>query len=333
MNTDNNISREAEGIAVKKRPSVAVTVVFALVSAVMALLISQLGLLPLTVFAAIVTYVTSAASPVIVTLIPLIGIGVTYVTDGIAVVGVALAVFAASYAAGMVIRRGGDFHRAFMAFLFTGITITVAAVAAYTRYYDISAKEIADLYYDYMKDAMETAVASASAKLPMDTAVLLSTQYEEVLRATLLGVPAITSWIIEFFGLIVIRLAGYLHTVTGCTTYPMYRRPATVSRTFAVVYFVSVFLMLTSDGLFGACATNVMLVLMVPAMAAGISSYRRAIVERRMRGMRGFPGSVVLLIFVTLAMSLLAGFIFLSLTGAFSAFGKGVHAKYGPRNK
>lgn len=324
----------------RRKPSTAAMVFFAIVTAAIYPLIPLVsGVIPelavyssyllvagVLLFSAGCVFVASGDAPLPVFLIPFAGVGASFITGGVSTACAGLLIAVVSYIAGRILLRGGDFHRALTVSTAIVYTVAVVAIAVVTFAIDLSAKEFYDMFLEYFKAAMNTAVSMAATgvngSIPLDTVKLLTTQYDLFVRAVILCLPAVLACMIELAAVIVLRINGILHTAAGSTLYPMRKRYAKVDRIFAVLYLVSVALAFLDTGVIGICAMNVFLILMIPAICAGVTEYRRLIRERRMNGMRGLPFQVILLIIVSFALSPAAGVLVLSLTGALAPLKK-----------
>lgn len=324
MNSENNISPEtvqkAETGLVEKKPGLAVIFIFALLAAVSAALMPEFGYISAIALTATLVFLVSAKTPIPVFIIPFIGIVASAMRGGFVMLGITSVFAVAAIIAGWVIQKGGDFHRALMMFTLVTLAAAVVAVAVYTKIYDISVTDISEVYSAYLNDILSVAVTSAGSKLTLENAELITEQYEAVMQTALLYSPAMLGWIIEICGIVALRLAGLFHDRTGSTLYPKHRRPAVLSRTFAVIYLVSLFVGAVSSDVVGCSAGNIMMILMIPASAAGVSSYREMIGQRKNSGKAGIPPSLMMLIAVFLFMSPAVGIIVLALTGSLSAF-------------
>ncbi len=321
MDMQTNNSNIGETAAAKK-PPVLVTVVAAIAAALSALIIPEFGALAMAVLAVCVLFCVSAKAHVIVQLIPVLGLVGAYLRDGALMLGVAGALWLAALIAGAVLARGGDFHRALMTFTLILSAAAVIAATLYTRMNGISAEDISEAAKVLFHDTMADAVESLGQSLPLDTANLLIEQYEAVAYTAVMYAPAAVGCMAALLGVIAIRFAGLLHGLSGCTVYPAERRGARVDRIFAVIYLISLFLGSFDTGIVGACAANVMLILMIPASAAGVTAYRLMLRRRRESGVRGVPFSLLMLILSFVLFSPVVGLMILAFTGVFSAFAK-----------
>lgn len=315
------------GTAAAKKPPVLVTVVAALVAALSALIIPEFGLIAMVVLAVCTVFSASTKAHAIVQLIPVLGIGAAYFRGGAVLAVIAGALWLAALIAGTVLARGGDFHRALMTFILILSAAAAVGAAVYTRMMGISAEDIADAAKTLFHDTMADAVASLGQSLPLDTANLLIEQYEAVAYTAVMYAPAAVGCTAALLGIIAIRIAGFLHDLSGCGFYLKERRGARVDRIFAVIYLVSLFLGSFGTGVIGACAANVMLILMIPASAAGVTAYRLMLRRRREAGVRGVPFSLLMLILSFVIFSPVVGLMILAFTGIFAAFAK----KFSPR--
>lgn len=295
-------------------------IIISLAAALAACLLPEFGFVSMAVLAACIIFNTSAKAPTLVLLIPIFGIIGVYFRGGVFALCVCAVLFCAATVAGRVLLGGGDFHRGLMSFTFVCFAAAAVGAAVYFGIKGITAEDIAD----YMKNAVHGIMAklteSMGQRLSLDTAKLLTEQYEAIAYTAVVYTPSVIGCSIALLGVIALRLAGFLHDLTGCVTYPKEKRIAAVDRIFAVIYSLSLIIGSFDTGIVGACASNIMMILMIPAAAAGVSAYRIMLQNRRMAGRRGIPFSLVMLIVSFVVFSPVVGLMILSFTGIFAAF-------------
>lgn len=323
MNTDNTerpVGDESAGK--KKTPSVFMGILFSLGAALSASVLPELGIVAMVLLSACIIFITSAGFSPYVIAVSVFGLGVAYGRDGLSMLGIAGAIWLASLAAGYVIRRGGTFHRSLMTFLLAGGAAAAVGGVLFFRVYGITVADVAESVKSYVHDFIAAALESATDTLSLENAALLKEQYEAIAADAVMYIPAVIGMSVAAVGAVGLRLAGFLHTLTGCGTYPLVRRIAAADRVFAVIWLAALLLGATDSGIVGACASNIMLILMVPAAAAGVSSYRFLTARHRLMGKRGVPFSLIMLVFSFVFLSPVVGIMILALTGCFSAFGR-----------
>lgn len=323
MNTESkNLSGNAEQPPVypKRSPSLIAMTACAVAGAVAALLIPELGLAAVILMITFITYTVSVRAPLPILLIPAVGAVLCYIRGGAWLFAVTAAIAVGSVIAGAVIGKGGDFQAALMSFTLTELALAAVLAASYMKLRGLTVQAVYNRFEVYVRDAVAGAIASLGDRLTLEEAQLMTEQYEAVIESTLVYIPAVVSWGIELCAVIALRLTGVLHNVTGSVLYPKHRRSAAVSRAFAVIYLISMLMGAVSSGIVGCSAGNVMLVLMLPAAAAGVSVYREMLRTHRRSGRRGLPIPLILLAAIFIFMSPVFGTVALSLTGALASF-------------
>lgn len=323
MNTGNGNSfgnTEQAAACPKRVPSLTALTVCSVAGAAAAILIPELGLAAVTLMIAFITYTVSARAPLPILLIPAAGVALCFVRGGAWFFAVAAAIAVGAVIAGATIGRGGDFMTALMSFTLVELALAAVLAASYMRLRGLTLQGIYNSLTVYVHDAVAGAISTLGDRLTLEEAELMTEQYEAVISSTLVYVPAVISWGIELCAIIALRLTGALHTVTGSVLYPKYRRSAAVSRVFAVIYLVSMLAGAVSSGIVGCSAGNIMLVLMLPAAAAGVSVYHEMLRAHRMRGRRGLPLPLILLAAIFVFMSPVFGTVALALTGVLASF-------------
>ena len=316
------------------KPGAKITLLFALVALAVSAL-PELGFVGAAVLSATVVYMASARANFLIMLIPFGGAALSYLRGGVIFAAVTAVVVATSIVSGLMLNRGG-FHRALMAFVFTATGLTVGAVALYTKYLNISASELREAYELFIGDMLAGVLDSAAAaggRLSLEEAQLMINSYEELLSSMFVYAPAILAAGVGVVGVIALRVNGFLHDITGSIMYPRVRRPAFVSRPFAVVYLAAMFLGALDGGIVGLSAANVMTALLVPGAAAGFTSMKIAIKERRKSGRRGFPVTLLIVILATLGLSVGVGLTVLAVIACMDAFKNGKKNKAGKTAK
>jgi len=302
------------------KPGASITLLFALAAVAMSVL-PELGVIGIVILVASVAYISSARAPLPVMLVPFAGAVLAYFRGGALFAGAVIALVIASAISGYILSRGG-FHRALMAFIFIMLTVSVTAVAVYTKLADVSAAELLETYKSFIHDVIANAVSTAGDKLTLEDAQFMIQQYEEILGTMFIYAPAVLAAGIGIVGVIALRLNGFLHDTTGSIMYPRARRFAIVSKPFAVIYFAAMVISVLDAGIVGLTGVNVMLSLLVPGAAAGVTSMRAAIRERRASGKRGFPFTLLLVILVTLGISVVTGIMVLATLGCIDSLKK-----------
>ena len=158
--------------------------------------------------------------------------------------------------------------------------------------------------------------------LPAQTIALAEERYAAFGEIAVLYLPAAAGFAAVVCGIVSLLFAGMLHSLTGTSSYPAVRRQAVVDPVFATVWLVSLLLGAVDGGAVGICASNIMMIFMLPCAAAGITAYKVQIRERRERGRRGLPFSLIFLIFVSVFASPVTGVMILSVNGALFAYSK-----------
>ncbi len=315
MNTEHALHK-------KSGPGAVCAVIISLIGAVLALIVPYLGLIAAVALAGCTAFLASSKAPLPVAFIPVLGIvGVFFISDILTLLIVA-GVFLAAVISGVSIRYGGDFHRGLMTFILVSCAAAVVCAFSYMSYAKITPEMISDAVEIYVRDYMTYAIESMGDSLSLEAAETLAGQYEAIAAASVMYIPAVIGGLFGIIGLVSLRLAGFIHTLTYSDSYPIEKRIAVPDRVFAVIYIVSVIIGMGDMGVVGASLLNIMIIMTVPACAAGVSAYRILLLRRRLSGRRGLPLSLVMLIFSFVFFTPAVGLMILSLTGVFSAFGK-----------
>lgn len=315
----NNIDR-SEMQRLGGTPSKNFLLIMALIAAASAVLMPELGLISLIALSAAVAFITSSKANFLYMLIPVLGIGGAYFRGGLYAVAICSVIALAGLFSGLALRRHG-FFRALLTYTLVVYGLAVAAVAVYTRIYDISATALLDYYRAYFAEIFEASAATYSETVPQENVAQLTEMYELTLDMLVAYASIIPAWIIELCGVAALRLVGLFHNMSGSRMYPLYKRFSYADRVFAVLFSASLLLGFIAGGVVGICAENVVLILMIPAVCAGVSSIRLTMAERRIRGMRGLPISLVIVL-VSVFISPVTGLLVLGFTGALDAFKK-----------
>ncbi len=318
MNTDHGIPQNPE----KKDISVVVFRIISAVSAVFALILPDLGFIAMIAMSACVIFLSSARAPFILSLIPILGLVGVYFRGDVSFLFIGAALYVSSFISGRILLSGGNFHRGLMTFTLVFGATVAAGGTVYCMINGITPADISDYMKTVVHEMMSEAVNSMGQTLPLETAKLLTEQYETVAYTAVIYIPAVAGCGIGLVGILSLRLAGFIHDLTGCDTYPKERRTAVVDRIFAVIYLAALVLGALDVSIVGVCASNVMITLMVPASAAGVAAYRSMIGHRRRIGKRGIPFSLIMLIVSFVFFSPVVGLMILAFTGVFAAFAK-----------
>ncbi len=302
------------------RPSWGFVLMFAFIAAVSAVLVPELGLLSPVLISASVIFTISAGANFIIALIPLVGAGAAYFRGGLYVAAVCAVFVIASVISGYTLKKHG-FFRALVMYTLVVYGAAVVAIALYTKICDISAAALTDGYRAYFGQILEASISTYSKTIPAENVAALTEMYDLALEVMVLYAPVLLAWLIEICGVISIRLVGFFHNFAGSTMYPLYKRFAFGDRVFGFVFLAALILGFMDNGIVGICAVNVMLVLLVPAVCSGVSVNRRMLAERRERGMRGIPPSL-LIVLISIFMSPIIGLAVLGFTGAVDALKK-----------
>ena len=316
MNKENDISSVVE----KKSPSVAAFIIIALIGLAAGALSYSLGVLMMLLYSVVTVFLASAKAPIILQALMIPAAFVPMYFSDAEFTYVMLTVWLCSVVGGVVIALGGDFHRSVMSFSFVGILSAVAGGTAYLEMRGITVQDVSVWMQGMLHDFLAQAIESAGDAIPLETARLLVSQYEVIAKSAVAYIPAVIGSMIVLFGIIAVWLCGFLHNITRCETYKMKLRVARVDRIFAVIWLASLLLGIVNAGVVGICASNIMLILMLPCAAAGLTEYRIMLFKRRLTGRRGLPFAVITLIIVFVFVSPVVGMMVLSLTGAFGAF-------------
>lgn len=311
-----------------KKINITVFIIISLVSALAALALPELGFISMTVLAACVIFNTSAKAPAPVLFIPILGMIGVFLRGDVISLCIGAAIFIGSTVSGFVLLHGGDFHRGLMSFILVCFAAAAVGAAVYFSIKGITAEDIAEYMKDKVHDTLAAVTESMGQKLSLDTANLLSEQYEAIAYTAVMYAPAVIGGSVALLGVIAIRITGFIHDLTGSFAYPKEKRSAAVDRIFAVIYFTALILGSFDTGIVGACAANVMMILMIPASAAGVSAYRIMLYRRKMAGRRGIPLSLMMLIISFVIFSPIVGLMILSFTGVFAAFMKNGVSRY-----
>ncbi|MBQ7827368.1 MAG: hypothetical protein IJ386_03800 [Clostridia bacterium] len=328
MNQDNGFNNadelysdgQGENEVRPEPPSLIHLLLYSMISVVAAFFVPELGLLSVILFSACTVFVISSGAALPVQLIPVLGVLSLILRGGYFWMAVMAAVWMASLVAGHRLRLGKTFQQALLPYMLMLISAAAVAAALYTRKYGITADDISDAMKTLVHDMMASAIESAGDTIPLERAYLLMEQHEAVAAVAATFIPAAVGMAISLIGIIALRLAGLFHTVSGSEMYPEKNRLATVDITFTVVWILSMLIgVIDPAGVAGACASNIMMVLLFPAAAAGITECRFMIVRRRLEGRRGLPFAMFFVI-ISFIITPGAGLIVLGFMGTvFSA--------------
>lgn len=326
MDTNENRSPDLS----KKKPgkaSPAALILVAVVCAITAVFMPKIGFIAPIVLVAAAMFITSAGANFLILLIPFAGIAGAYFESGLYLVGLGGVMLVGAYLAGFTLKRHG-FHRALMTFTLVVYGAAVIAVAVYTKIYSITAAELSAAYKSYVGTLIENALAASAGALPAENVELIRQQYDTILELMVLYSPAFLAWIVEICGIVALLINGVCHDFTGSFAYPGYLRIAILDRVYSVIFILAFIVGSVGGGVVGMCAENVMLVLILPAACAGITYIKLNIAERRLRGRRGFPPALLIVLVVSLAMSPVMGVAALAVMGIFEAFKKRIPPKH-----
>ena len=316
-NADELYSDDHDGNEVRPEPpSLIHLLLYSLISVAVAFAVPELGLLSVILFSACTVFVISSGAALPVQLIPVLGVLSLILRGDYFWVAVMAAVLAASLLAGHRLRLGKTFQQALLPYMLLLIAASAVAAVIYTRKNGITAADISEGMKTLVHDMMAAAIESAGDSIPLDKAYYLMEQHEAMAALAATFLPAAVGMAISLIGILSIRLAGLIHTVSGSEAYPLEKRFAIADPAFSAVWLLSMLVgVLDPAGVAGACASNVMMVLLFPAAAAGITECRFMIVRRRLEGRRGLPFAVLLLIISFITATPGVGIIILGLMG------------------
>lgn len=304
-----------------RHPDTAFALVIAAVSAMAIPLTPEFGVLSLFIMAGGVMFTVSSRTNPFILLIPAAAVPfLFYRAPGFDAV-TAMYVFIAAAVSGAVLRHGGRFHTALMAFI---ATAAVLAAASAVTVFEFGGADLADLAPAVRKrllDFVQSVVYASPNALTEEQAATLIDMYKNLADYIVMYIPAMLGVAAGLLGALSLRLCGFIHTVAADEAYPMSRRQAVVSRTFAVLYLIATLLFAAGgDGVVGLAAGNIVLFLSVPATAAGITAFRRDLAPGATLSRFRTFFIVLSVIFVFVSPGLIV--ILLSLLGVFAAFGK-----------
>lgn len=302
-------------------PSVVHLIVTALIAAASAFLMPELGFISMILHSACVIFIVSGGAAVPIQLVPVLGVMSLFFRGGYFYIAAAAAIWAASLTAGVMLRLGRSFQQALMPYILVLLSASAVGGAVFMRIRGITVSDVSEALGNIIHEMMAYAIESAGDSLPLETVYRLMEQEEAMASVAVLFIPAVFGMAVSLAGIFALRLNGLFHTLSGSELYPAVKRIATVDRAFAAVWLLSALLgVLDPVGVVGACASNIMMILLFPAVAAGLFELRVMIVARRLSGRRGLPFFVILLILSFIMMQPIVGFVILALMGTISAF-------------
>ena len=313
---------EMDGVNEKtERPGTAFLFVITLVSLAAAMLVPELGVFGVIAAAGGVMYVASSRANVFLIVLASSGMILCSLRgDGIAYVG-ASAIVGCALVAGIALGLGKSFHVALMAFVASAAFMAIGGAAFVFGPGGVNLSDVPPLVEHKLLVFVQTVISASPNALTEDQATALINMYKNLSGYIVLYIPAMVGVAAGVFGVITLRLCGLIHTISGDGLYPMCRRRAVVSRTFAIFYLIATFLFVAGgDGIVGIAAGNIVIFLLVPAAAAGVTAFRRDLAPGAR--LSRFRALFILLsvIFVFVSPGLIV--ILLSLLGVFAAFGK-----------
>ena len=290
---------------------------FAAAAAVCAAILPEFGMISFVVISAAVIFCASAKANLLFFLIPLAGVGAAYFRSGIYFAALCGVLVVASFISGQTLRRHG-FFRALIMYTLVVYGAAVAGVAVYMKLHGITPADLSQSLRIYIDGILQMSINSYSNSIPAESLESIMLMYDDALDALVMYSPVILAWVIELCGIACIRIVGVCHNFTGSIHYPLYKRFAYGDKVFAYLFIASALVGTFGSGVVGACAENTMMVLLVPGVCAGIAVNRRAVTERRSKGVRGLPISLWIII-GCVVMSPIIGLMVLGITGAVDA--------------
>jgi len=293
------------------RPSQSRYLMWSLITAAAVAFLPYLGVVSYPLMCAALLFLVSAKAPLWAFFPPAAGvIGLFFVLGGnadpvtLAVMYTVVAALLSSLAAGGVLcRKDGDFHRALTVFTAVASVTALTLVALTFRKYGVTPEALTDKCTELLLSAVERMAASEYNTLPAEELAALRENAPNMIRESLYYFPAVVAIMIEVCGVISLRVNGLIHDSVPTAYYHPARRPAKVDRMYAVLFFASIVATLAGGStVVGITAGNVMLILLVPAVAAGVSAYRLRRMRRRAEGKPS--GIFPVLIFVGLVLYL-----------------------------
>lgn len=295
--------------------------VIMLASALAIVTIPESGVFGIVAAAGAVAYVISAKRSPLFLIVPSAALAVLLVRDAKADFTVTATVLVAAAVSGAVLRSGGSFHPALMAFIAAG---TLEAALLFAELYlesGITLSDVGDIFAYELAEVVRSAVSSAQSAISEDQAYEILAMYESSADYIALCLPAIFGLCVSAVGAISLRVCGILHTVSRSGEYSMPRRRASVSTVFAVLYIAAMLIFAVDEtGVAGVAAGSIVAFMIIPAFVAGLSSMRRGI-SRGGRFFRIRTSLIIAAVILTVASPALI-VILLSFIGVTAAFGR-----------